>query len=274
MHVHIVCPDDKHIIPRMMGWLATENGWSISEHVDPSADALYFAPYLACNNRFPEGPLLTGWFTHYESRNHGKTNTWKKAAQHFDLRLFTAPVYGDMLRAQGPATQILPGADHKLFKLPRGRKKRGQIGVAHVRSIRKGPHLVDALDIAHSDKLLVLDGRRRSLIPYEEMPAFYGELGVYVCTSDEEGIPAPLLEAMLCGANVVAPIDVGIEPLLRGLPGVFSYAVGDSEAMLGAVDLALESGEKPKSIRDAALPFSVELWAHSNRAAIEGAING
>jgi glycosyltransferase involved in cell wall biosynthesis len=46
-------------------------------------------------------------------------------------------------------------------------------------------------------------------VPFDEMPAFYRNLDVLVCTSAIEGTPNPVLEAMASGAAVVTT-DVGI----------------------------------------------------------------
>lgn len=46
-------------------------------------------------------------------------------------------------------------------------------------------------------------------IPFEEMPDFYRNLDIFVCTSAMEGTPNPVLEAMACGIPVVSS-DVGI----------------------------------------------------------------
>lgn len=42
-----------------------------------------------------------------------------------------------------------------------------------------------------------------------EMPDFYHKLDVYICTSDIEGTPNPVLESMACGLGVIST-DVGI----------------------------------------------------------------
>jgi hypothetical protein len=47
------------------------------------------------------------------------------------------------------------------------------------------------------------------------MPAFYGAIDVYVCVSEIEGTPNPVLEAMACGIPIVST-DVGIVPQVFG----------------------------------------------------------
>lgn len=48
-------------------------------------------------------------------------------------------------------------------------------------------------------------------IRFEDMPDFYRQMDVFVCTSAMEGTPNPVLEAMACGIPVVST-DVGIVP--------------------------------------------------------------
>jgi 2-polyprenyl-3-methyl-5-hydroxy-6-metoxy-1,4-benzoquinol methylase/glycosyltransferase involved in cell wall biosynthesis len=57
--------------------------------------------------------------------------------------------------------------------------------------------------------------RKERWRPYEEMPSYYSEIDVLVCTSMIEGTPNPVLEAMSCGAAIVST-DVGIVPEVLG----------------------------------------------------------
>jgi glycosyltransferase involved in cell wall biosynthesis/SAM-dependent methyltransferase len=52
-------------------------------------------------------------------------------------------------------------------------------------------------------------------IPRSEMPLFYSKLDVYICASEIEGTPNPVLEAMACGVPIVST-DVGIVPQVFG----------------------------------------------------------
>lgn len=52
-------------------------------------------------------------------------------------------------------------------------------------------------------------------VPYQDMPAFYNSIDVYVCASLIEGTPNPVLEAMACAVPVIST-DVGVVPQLFG----------------------------------------------------------
>ena len=52
-------------------------------------------------------------------------------------------------------------------------------------------------------------------VGFEDMPDFYRQMDVFICTSSMEGTPNPVLEAMACGIPVVST-DVGIVPEIFG----------------------------------------------------------
>ena len=56
---------------------------------------------------------------------------------------------------------------------------------------------------------LHLADRQHKHIPHSQMPGYYNEIDVYVCTSKIEGTPNPVLEAMACGVPIVST-DVGV----------------------------------------------------------------
>jgi len=66
----------------------------------------------------------------------------------------------------------------------------------------------------HAVEAKVADPQVRR-ISFEEMPDFYRQLDIFVCTSSIEGTPNPVLEAMACGIPVVST-DVGIVPEVFG----------------------------------------------------------
>ena len=72
-------------------------------------------------------------------------------------------------------------------------------------------------------------------VPFADMPAFYRELDVFLCTSAMEGTPNPVLEAMASGIPIVAT-DVGIVPEAFGeLQSRFIISDGSPERFAQAV---------------------------------------
>lgn len=61
----------------------------------------------------------------------------------------------------------------------------------------------------------VFADRNVAHIPVERMVDYYNSIDIYVCASDMEGTPNPVLEAMACGVPVIST-DVGIVPQLFG----------------------------------------------------------
>lgn len=61
----------------------------------------------------------------------------------------------------------------------------------------------------------------------EEMPEYYNEIDVCLCTSIMEGTPLPILEAMSCGIPIIST-DVGVVPEALG-EKQSAYIIGDRE---------------------------------------------
>lgn len=61
----------------------------------------------------------------------------------------------------------------------------------------------------------------------DEMPAYYNEIDVCICTSIMEGTPLPILEAMSCGVAIITT-DVGIVPEALGEKQK-EFIIGDRE---------------------------------------------
>ncbi|MCB1472395.1 MAG: glycosyltransferase family 4 protein [Rhodobiaceae bacterium] len=88
----------------------------------------------------------------------------------------------------------------------------------------------------------VADPRVRQ-IAFEEMPAFYQALDVFVCTSAMEGTPNPVLEAMATGVPVVST-DVGIVAEVFGdLQKPFLLRDAGADAFADAVSELLADGD-------------------------------
>lgn len=119
-------------------------------------------------------------------------------------------------------------------------------------------------------------------IPFAQMPDFYRDLDVFVCTSSMEGTPNTVLEAMSCGIPVVST-DVGIVPMAFGplqrqfiiglpTPGNLADAVFD---LLSNPDLRSKISEENRRV---ALNWSWELktrdwwpfWENTVRQSMSG----
>ena len=72
----------------------------------------------------------------------------------------------------------------------------------------KGLSLIGAACTSMGWTLRVADIADAS-VPFEEMPDWYSGIDCYVCASEHEGTPNPVLEALACGVPVVST-DVGI----------------------------------------------------------------
>jgi len=137
----------------------------------------------------------------------------------------------DQLRP--PAMVIEDGVDPDLFfpiglerlsTIPEGREVVvGWVGNSKWASSlgdKKGVHtiLIPAVEQLRAEGLpirLELADRQGGFIPHDRMVHYYARIDVYVCTSDIEGTPNPVLEAMACGVPVVST-DVGIVPQVFG----------------------------------------------------------
>ena len=76
------------------------------------------------------------------------------------------------------------------------------------------PAIDELVKDGHQIKRRYADKADRQL-PHEEMPFYYSSIDVYVCASEVEGTPNPVLEAMACGVPVIST-DVGIVPEVFG----------------------------------------------------------
>lgn len=276
--VHIACFDDGHIVPRMMSWLVDGLGWSIGDYIHPDSDVInYYGPYTMFGRYGRSAGKSTGWFTHMETANPAKMNIWKQASQVVDLPLLTSDVY----RNDVPKYfMLVPGVDQSHFvpvkaKLP----GKGIVGIVGVPSQRKGLELAQAIqDFEVVSKAIFVGGNwtgyaESTYIPYEQMPDFYSQLDVLVCTSLEEGIPAPPFEALACGVPVVVPKNVGALNLLPSDTGIYHYDKNDINSMYEQIALAISQKHDRATLRDYVAPYTVQAWCESHAEAVR-ALNG
>ena len=78
--------------------------------------------------------------------------------------------------------------------------------------------LIPAIDELRAEGVPVrlnLADRQEQHIPHDRMPEYYRDIDLYICTSNIEGTPNPVLEAMACGVPIIST-DVGIVPQALG----------------------------------------------------------
>lgn len=121
--------------------------------------------------------------------------------------------------------------------------------------------LLPALELLRSAGVSVVGkfaDRQISHIPHIQMPDYYSGIDIFVCTSEIEGTPNPVLEAMACGVPVVST-DVGIVPQVFGQEqrrwiigersaDAFAKAIG--EALCEPSILPILSNENLQSIKE------------------------
>ena len=277
MNVHIVCIDDGHIVPRMARWLVDAHGWSMSERPDDSADANLYMPYTAIAQGIAD-TKTAAWFTHYEEGNGGKMALWRRAATKLDLRLTAADIYMGQLSGSGPALKITPGVDRDHFTIDGigDGATLTKIGLSGLGSPRKGTELAqrlydDGYEVAAAGNGWGID---ETMVPYDEMAQFYRTLGVFLCTSLIEGIPAPPLEALSCGIKIVVPTGAGMLDELPETDGVRHYVAGNYEDMVRAIEQALEDEAHPDTLRAITGPYSIDAWCDSYDQALAQLLEG
>lgn len=274
MSVHIVLWDDNHVVPRMARWLVERNGWTCSSEPRDDVAVNYYLPYLKFEpHSHPANTRSAAWFTHRETGTEWKMAQWSIAARHVDIPVITSPVYATDLPH---ARFVTPGVDVDLFyrreEIARGI---GRVGTAGVGQPRKGPHLIVDLfysDVAKQVQVVGLNWPfpHVTLEHDEQMPFFYSGIEVYLCTSLEEGVPEPVLEALACDTKVCIPHGVGICDMLPGVAGIRHYQKGNGRDMLRALKLALADQPAPGSLRRVVMDgYTKYEWCASHRRALE-----
>ncbi len=268
--VHIACHDDGHIIPRMYGWLRGALGWSMGPYISHESDVInYYAPYTMLGH-YGRSERSMAWFTHKETANPAKLELWQRGKQQIDYPLVTAPIYQHELGAR----IITPGIDQDHFK-PRGKQPgKGVVGIVGTYQPRKGPELATVVNGLKEVKNLSIVGDNwpgldSQKIAYADMPSFYCGLDLFVCTSTEEGIPAPPLEALACGVPIVIPTGVGMLDLLPNEDGIYRYEAGDEKGLKTAVKAALAGKHSRNTLRDYVSPYTILAWVQSHQDVIE-----
>lgn len=102
--------------------------------------------------------------------------------------------------------------------------------------------------------------RAEKWLAHDQMVDYYKSIDIYICASDIEGTPNPVLEAMACGVPVIST-DVGIVPEVFGkLQSKFILPTRNLELLKDKLRLLLESPETRKRLSDENLE-SIKSWS-------------
>lgn len=237
--VHIVGKADRWILGRYARILIDQLGWSMSERGQSSVDVNLYWPYLLINvgDRLVPGVKSAAFFTHMEeaeqdrSRN-SKVNRWHYAAKVADLRICMSEKYRAILEPSGPTVHVPVPIEEQFTP------KKLRVGVAgKVYALsRKGEDLVQKLvDLNEFDLVGAGEGWPcpTTFYRWDQMPAFYQSLDVFLVTSEVEGGPVTMLEALRCGVPVLAPAGVGMVDEFD----VATYKRGDFQSLVSRLRL-------------------------------------
>jgi hypothetical protein len=282
-NVHIVAAewDTDQVLARLIRYLVSYAGWTVSNQPDPEADLNYFLPYLlfAQKNRDFKATPTAGYFSHHDTSSPEKAAWWREAAQHIDLRIVTAMQYGKLLRGYGETAYCHAGVELEHFKpLPRESKNAlptvGVSGMVYGDG-RKGEQLVSRLYMdTHNMYNWRAAGRGWNVgavqwYDWADLPKFYQKLDLFICASLIEGVPMPPLEALASGVPIVIPEGVGMLDELPKTPGIHRFKKGDYDSLKAAVAKALQTPCDPELLRKAVQDWSVNAWVDDNVEAIE-----
>lgn len=102
--------------------------------------------------------------------------------------------------------------------------------------------------------------RNDTWLSHEKMPQYYNSIDIYVCASDIEGTPNPVLEAMACGKPVIST-DVGIVPQVFGkLQREFILEERSVECLISKLKVIIESRKIQKALSHENLE-SISSWS-------------
>jgi len=287
MKVHLICRNWKgdQILPRHMRILADINGWTVGERPKERVDLNHHSTYIEYAEKFSDWHFtpISAHFTHLESQTPYKKFWWELANDRLKFKTYTSNIYREMLK--GSLYKVIPPVDPEFDIRDRKKHDKFVVGVSGFvdKSNRKGEINVARLyaDDERKYKLVAsgygwpIETINQSL---EGLPGYYNGLDVFLCSSTDEGIPMPPLEALACGVPVVIPYRVGLLDELGEHPGIIRYTAGDYDAMKAAIQRALvlvqEGDVDRESLRNVVSRYTPKSWADSHREAFQGMLEG
>ncbi|HEY9798911.1 MAG TPA: glycosyltransferase [Leptolyngbyaceae cyanobacterium] len=101
-------------------------------------------------------------------------------------------------------------------------------------------------------------------LPHDQMNDYYNSIDIYICASEIEGTPNPVLEAMACGLPVIST-NVGVVSQVFGkLQSQFILPIRNLETLKDKLRLLLESPETRKSLSEENLA-SIQSWSWKDK---------
>lgn len=203
--VSVVLADEGWILERCARELERRLPYvTVGREPHPGCPVTYYVNYSAFRHR--ASPVQAAFFTHVEARVPAAAKRFFDVARAMDASVAMSRRYAEALRDAGVADVrvITPGVDLDRFT-PAVRI--GVVGRTY-HTGRKGEDLVRAvMDEPHIEWHFTGEGwpgpcrRCRD----EDMPAFYRSMDYILVPAHYEGGPMPLLEALACGVEVIAP---------------------------------------------------------------------
>lgn len=199
--INIVAPpaSDGWILRRWAERWAKHLPADISTQAGSSHDVNFYVNYALYSS--PSRALDVCYFTHREESGE-LASKFDWVAQACDVRIaqstYTKEAILGLLDSKDEPEIVWPGLDAEFQR----DKVVGVIGRDYP-SGRKRYDWVDAIDIPG------IEIRRYEDIPYEKMPGVYEEIDYLLVTSDREGGPMPVAEAIGMGVPVIMPDGVG-----------------------------------------------------------------
>lgn len=203
--VSIVLADEGWILERCARELERRLPYvTVGREPHPGCAVTYYLNYSAFRHR--ASPMQAAFFTHVEEKVPAAARRFFEAARAMDASVAMSRRYAEALRDAGVSDVrvITPGVDLDRFT-PAVRI--GVVGRTY-HTGRKGEDLVRAvMDEPHIEWHFTGEGWPGPCRRYrdEEMPAFYRSMDYILVPAHYEGGPMPLLEALACGVEVIAP---------------------------------------------------------------------
>jgi glycosyltransferase involved in cell wall biosynthesis len=188
----------------------------------PEVDMVCFLGYVGVHQvAIPDDvPIVVCVYDQHIWRSQSPQRDWMmQAARRSSMLLAASPHLVEIMTLSFPESPLgtcYDGVNTDLFQPQPLRERDGKLRVgwcgnadAKHHGDLKGLHLIREAVDAHDFAELVVGDRTDHWTPHELMPHWYADVDVYVCMSECEGTPNPILEASACARPWVST-DVGI----------------------------------------------------------------